>query len=91
MASEVVKVPHHGAATSSTQAFVDAVGASAAIVSVGAENSFGHPDDTALQRWDEAGAAVYRTDRDGSLLISSDGDCDTEPCFQVLSVGGEGS
>ncbi len=70
---EVVQVPHHGSAFSSSAPFVAAVDAELALISVGADNSFGHPDPGAVQRWSDAGVEVRRTDEEGTLIVVSDG------------------
>lgn len=71
--SAVLKVAHHGSRTSTTDAFVEAVRPLVAVISVGAMNPFGHPHRRTLDVLEEWGAAVYRTDRDGAVLIHSDG------------------
>ena len=71
LAAAVVKVPHHGSRSSSTPAFVEAVGAEWAVVSCGRENRFHHPAPETLNRW--SGTKVARTDRDGSIQFVSDG------------------
>jgi competence protein ComEC len=73
LAATVLKVAHHGAATSSTPAFLAAVRPSVAVVSVGARNAYGHPAPGTLARLADIGAHVYRTDRDGAVLIETDG------------------
>ncbi len=73
LAATVLKVGHHGAATSSSAAFLAAVRPAVAVVSVGARNPYGHPDAGALARLAAAGARVYRTDRDGAVLLETDG------------------
>jgi competence protein ComEC len=73
LGATVLKVGHHGAATSSTAPFLAAVRPTVAIVSVGARNPYGHPDAGALARLTAAGARVYRTDRDGAVLVETDG------------------
>ena len=69
----VLKVGHHGSRFSSTEAFLGAVQARMAVISVGARNSFRHPTPEALARLEAAGARVYRTDRDGAVIVESDG------------------
>src|SRR5262245_13917799 len=69
----VLKVAHHGARGSSTAAFLGAVHPAVAIISVGARNAYGHPSPETLARLAAAGAAVYRTDRDGAVLLDTDG------------------
>jgi competence protein ComEC len=73
LAATVLKVAHHGAATSSTTPFLAAVRPSVAIVSVGARNAYGHPHPGTLTRLADLGAAVYRTDRHGAILVETDG------------------
>jgi len=73
LAATVLKVSHHGARGSSTAPFVAAVGPRVAVVSVGPRNVYGHPDAGALARLAAAGARVYRTDRDGAVLLETDG------------------
>jgi beta-lactamase superfamily II metal-dependent hydrolase len=69
----VLKVGHHGAATSTTPPFLAAVRPAVAVISVGARNAYGHPDPGTLARLAAAGARVYRTDRDGAVLLETDG------------------
>jgi competence protein ComEC len=69
----VVKVPHHGSLTSSTSDFVRALAPRVAVVSAGRANRFGHPVPEVLERYRQAGAEVFRTDRDGAVTIDSDG------------------
>jgi competence protein ComEC len=70
---DVVKVPHHGSKTSSTEEFLDAVRPEFAIISDGFENTFHHPNAEVLRRYEERHAAVLRTDRLGLITIRSDG------------------
>ncbi|MGH9648730.1 MAG: ComEC/Rec2 family competence protein, partial [Bryobacteraceae bacterium] len=63
--ADVLKVGHHGSRTSSTPAFLEAVGPSVALISAGYENSFGHPHPDVLGRLSARHAAVLRTDLDG--------------------------
>ena len=71
--TDVLKVAHHGSHTSSTQAFLDAVRPAFAIVSVGQDNSYGHPHADVIDRLLDHGAVVYRTDLDGLVSIRTDG------------------
>jgi competence protein ComEC len=69
----VLKVPHHGSRTSSTLPFVESVEPRLAIVSVGYRSPLGHPNREVLERYARAGARVFRTDRDGTVTVSTDG------------------
>ncbi|ACL66023.1 DNA internalization-related competence protein ComEC/Rec2 [Anaeromyxobacter dehalogenans 2CP-1] len=70
--ADVVKIPHHGSRTSSTEPFVRAVGARWAVACLGAHNRFGFPHPEPLARWAAAGAEVLRTD-EGAVRFLSDG------------------
>ncbi len=70
----VLKVGHHGSAYGSTPAFVEAVAPAVAAISVGRNNLFGHPAPSTLATLSSHGARIYRTDRNGAVSITSDGD-----------------
>jgi competence protein ComEC len=67
LGADVLKVPHHGAATSVAE-FFEAVAAPVAVVSVG-ENTYGHPVPTTLAALEGAGSTVWRTDRRGTVTV----------------------
>ncbi|MDR7420228.1 MAG: DNA internalization-related competence protein ComEC/Rec2 [Armatimonadota bacterium] len=71
--SGVLKVGHHGSRTSTTPALLRAVRPRYAVISVGADNTFGHPHPATLAALEVAGAEVLRTDLDGAVRFSSDG------------------
>jgi competence protein ComEC len=71
LAADVLKVPHHGAATS-IPAFFEAVHAQVAVVSVG-ENTYGHPVPATLASIEATGARIWRTDRWGTVTVSFEG------------------
>ena len=71
--ADVLKVGHHGSRTSSTQAFLEAVSPSVALISVGFENSFGHPHPDVVGRLMARHAAILRTDLDGLVSARTDG------------------
>ncbi|MDQ7850539.1 MAG: DNA internalization-related competence protein ComEC/Rec2 [Armatimonadota bacterium] len=71
--STVLKVAHHGSRTSTTPLFVDAVHPVYAVISVGRGNFFGHPHAQTLRTLEQRGIRVYRTDRDGAVILRSDG------------------
>jgi competence protein ComEC len=69
-----LKVGHHGSAYGTTPAFVRAVGASIAIISVGRHNLFGHPAPATIGTLEASGVRVFRTDEDGAIVVRSDGE-----------------
>lgn len=70
----VLKVGHHGSSSSTTNAFLKAVSPKYAVISVGVNNDYGHPAQTTLTKLTKAGAQVYRTDQDGTIVATSDGE-----------------
>jgi competence protein ComEC len=70
---DVLKVAHHGSGTASTEAFLDRVRPSVAVVSAGWGNPYGHPNPNTIDRLKETGAKVFRTDLDGTVTITTDG------------------
>ncbi len=73
VSSDVIKVGHHGSNTSSGSDFVKRVNAKYAIISVGENNSYNHPNTNIIKRWEDSGAKVLRTDINGNIIISTDG------------------
>ncbi|MEO7145814.1 MAG: ComEC/Rec2 family competence protein, partial [Bryobacteraceae bacterium] len=70
---DVLKVAHHGSHTSSIPGFLDLTRPEVAIISVGADNSFHHPNADVLDRLEERHAEVLRTDQYGLITVISDG------------------
>jgi len=70
----VLKAAHHGSASSTSEAFLAAAKPQVAVISVGAQNDYGHPAEQTLARLHRAGAAVYRTDLCGSIRLATDGE-----------------
>ena len=70
--STILKVGHHGSKTSSTQSFLEAVKPKIALIGVGENNKFGHPNDNVLERLNDIGAKIYRTDQMGEISIKVD-------------------
>lgn len=66
--ADVLKVPHHGSAYQD-EAFLDAVGARVAVISVGEDNSYGHPSPALLAQLRTLGMQVRRTDADGAIAV----------------------
>lgn len=67
---QLLKVPHHGSDTSSSDAFIDAVHPSWAVISVGEQNTFHHPSPAVLERFRKRGIRVYTTARDGTIVFT---------------------
>ena len=65
---EVLLVSHHGSKYSSSQAFLESIRPETAIISVG-DNTYGHPTPAAMARLTAVGAALYRTDEEGSVTV----------------------
>jgi competence protein ComEC len=71
--ADVLKLGHHGSRTSSSAPFVDLVTPRIALASVGAANRYGHPSPETLKSMYDRGVPVLRTDREGSIVVSTDG------------------
>jgi beta-lactamase superfamily II metal-dependent hydrolase len=71
--STVLKVGHHGSASSSSQQLLDVVRPSMAALSVGLHNTFGHPAPAVLQAFDDLRIEVVRTDHEGAIILATDG------------------
>ena len=71
--STVLKVGHHGGRKSSQAEFLNRVTPQYAVISVGADNRFGHPAPETLRRLTEQPVLLFRTDRDGAVIFCSDG------------------
>lgn len=73
LASDVLKVAHHGSSTSSSDRFLEAVNPSLAVISVGAGNLYGHPSADVLAGLSRVGARTLRTDQSGTIVVRTDG------------------
>ena len=71
--AQILKIGHHGSMYSSSPAFIARVHPETAIISLGRDNPYGHPHKQAVDTLTKAGATIYRTDRDGTILVRSDG------------------
>ena len=71
--ADVVKVPHHGSKTSSTEGFVLATKPQLAIISVGRNSRFGHPHKEVVDRWKANGATVLTTGEYGTITLTTNG------------------
>ena len=66
---DILKVGHHGSRTSSSEEFLEAVTPNDAVISCGRNNSYGHPTSEVLDRLNEDGIIVYRTDLEGNVVL----------------------
>lgn len=73
VSADVIKIGHHGSDTSSGQSFVNKVKAKYAIVSVGSSNRYDHPIQSILDRWQNSGTKIYRTDLSGTIIVTTNG------------------
>ncbi len=69
---DVLKVGHHGAGSASSSSFIKAVSPDIAVISVGEGNSYGHPHADTLAILNEVGADIYRTDEQGTIVVTAD-------------------
>lgn len=72
--ADVLKVGHHGSSSSTTSSFLKAISPKYSVISVGGDNDYGHPTQATLNTLKNAGVSVYRTDQDGTIVATSDGD-----------------
>ncbi len=68
--ADVLKVGHHGAEDATSQEFLEAVSPGIAVISVDKDNFWGYPSARVLERLKKAGVKVYRTDREGDVVLS---------------------
>lgn len=73
--SDVIKIAHHGSSTSSDRAFFNRVRPQIAVIQVGEDNEYGHPHTEVLELIGEYCMQCYRTDKQGTIIIVSDGIC----------------
>jgi competence protein ComEC len=73
-ALDVLKVGHHGSRTSSTPEFLEAANPAVAIISAGVDNLFRHPHPAVIRTLEERGVTILRTDRNGMIQVTTDGD-----------------
>lgn len=85
--ADVLKVGHHGSSYSTTNDFLDKVNPKYAIIQVGENNSYGHPNDDILEKLKTRNIKVYRTDLDGTIKLISDG---TKISFETIDTDIDG-
>lgn len=71
--TDVLKVGHHGSETATAEEFIETIKPTYAILSLGEKNDYGHPHKSVLQTLAKYGVTVFRTDKQGSITISTDG------------------
>jgi competence protein ComEC len=79
--ADVLKVGHHGSKNSTTEEFLAAVHPRVAVISAGENNPYGHPSPELLERLENAGVRILRTDREGAVHILTDGQRLEISCF----------
>lgn len=72
--SDVIKIGHHGSSSSSSAGFLKRVNPSLAVISVGENNDYNHPTETVLKRLQKNNIKVYRTDLNGNIILTTDGE-----------------
>lgn len=70
---DILKVAHHGSDSSSSAEFLEAVTPQIGVISVGRNNSYGHPHRETVERLTECGCIIHRTDREGTVILRGDG------------------
>jgi competence protein ComEC len=73
LTATILKVPHHGSRTSSSEAFVQSVNPQAAVFSVQRDGRFGHPHPAVVERYRALGTQIFRTDMHGAITVRTDG------------------
>ncbi|ADZ19997.1 competence protein ComEC [Clostridium acetobutylicum] len=73
LSADVLKVGHHGSHTSSSQDFLNAVNPKYAVISCGLGNDYGHPHKVTMDKLEAMNIPVYRTDENGTIVCTSDG------------------
>lgn len=82
----ILKVGHHGSTSSSSQAFLNKVDPEVAIISVGTGNTYGHPAQETLMKLESMGVNVCRTDLNGNIVVSTDGNSYTVSVNGVITL-----
>jgi beta-lactamase superfamily II metal-dependent hydrolase len=79
----IIKVAHHGSKYATTHAFLERVKPEAAIISTGAWNRYGHPDQAVLDRLKSANVKLFRTDLQGEITITTKGRADSGKFYEI--------
>lgn len=83
---DILLVGHHGSASSSCEQFVDYLAPRYAVISCGEGNTYGHPSIEVLKRLESVGAEILRTDRNGTVILHSDGETVTTVSSAIKSI-----
>ncbi len=83
--ADVLKVGHHGSSSSSSDAFLNAVAPQYAVIMCGLNNDYGHPHKEIIQKLNKKGIEIYRSDQNGNIVMSSDGNTIEIKTFTGLS------
>lgn len=73
ISADILKVAHHGSNYANTKEFLEAVLPKYAIIEVGKNNSYNHPNNAVLDRLNKLGVEIHRTDIEGTIIVKSDG------------------
>lgn len=73
LSSDVLKIGHHGSSSSTSAKFLQAVNPKIAIICVGKDNDYNHPSKTVMNRLEKSDIKIYRTDLNGTIILTSDG------------------
>lgn len=73
ISADVIKIGHHGSSTSTSSKFLEAVNPKYAVISLGKDNSYGHPHKEVLARLKLSEVTIYRTDTSGNIVSKTDG------------------
>jgi len=71
--ADVLKIGHHGSTSSTTDAFLEIVSPQYAVIMCGKNNDYGHPHEETIEKLTKAGIEIYRTDQQGNIVMTSDG------------------
>lgn len=69
--SDILKVAHHGSKSSSIQEFLDLVKPKIALIGVGKDNKYGHPDNNTIKKLENINCKIYRTDKMGEIILGN--------------------
>lgn len=69
--SDILKVAHHGSKSSSIQEFLDLVKPKIALIGVGEDNKYGHPDNNTIKKLENINCKIYRTDKMGEIILGN--------------------